>query len=390
MPIEMIIDQDRMWEIRNRDLSGYCRLACSIFWRSKKNRIIEIVAGENVCYCIKDPSENINNVFLKYIMRIFHLIEITFRISLICKKNRIDAIISYSNGLRELELASLFTARILSIPIFGYIGRNPRGMEVDKSHSIEEAQLVQNNFAIKLERYILNKVDKTILRPGTEDLYGKLYNIDSSKVISIPHKTIFHQFLKSFEISIGLKNWMKGKKVIMNYGRIDVGKFVDDLIKSFKLINSEYKDVCLLLIGDGPEKSNCISLVRELGLVDYVRFENSMSQKKIAAIINNCDILIPGFGGGKCMFEAALAGKPLVTYDMEMGHYFGLIEHMKTALVAKNRDIEDLAKCIKIYLSNPNLCRQVGIELQKRAKEHNNWAKTDKKIATAIEEVISN
>ena len=72
-------------------------------------------------------------------------------------------------------------------------------MEVDKSHSIKDTELVQNNFAIKLERYILNKVDKTILRPGTEDLYSKLYNIDPSKIISIPHKTIFDQFERKLQ-----------------------------------------------------------------------------------------------------------------------------------------------------------------------------------------------
>ena len=179
---------------------------------------------------------------------------------------------------------------------------------------------------------------------------------------------------------------MNGKKVIMSYCRLSPEKFVDDMIKSLQLIKNERDDVCLLIIGDGSEKYNLIALVSDLGLEDCVRFENSMSQEKIAAIINHCDILIQ-FIGGKGMFESALAGKPMITYDM--GDYFGLIEHMKTALIAKNRNINDLANCINIYLNDSALCKKLGNKLQKRAIEHNDWAKTNEKLETAIEEAIS-
>ena len=50
MPYEMIASQGRMWEIENRDLNGYCKVAHSIFWRSKENRTVEIEAGKNIVH----------------------------------------------------------------------------------------------------------------------------------------------------------------------------------------------------------------------------------------------------------------------------------------------------------------------------------------------------
>jgi len=389
MPYEMMVSQGRMWEIKNRGLNGYCEVAYSIFWRSKENRTVEIEAGKNICYCIKDPSEDINNNLLRYLRKFIHLMYLCVRILFICRKNKIDAIVSNSNALRELELACLLTRNILSIPFLAYIGRQPTGYELDKYSSIEEIDLNNKNYKIALERYILNAADKVIVRPSFEDLFAKLFMIDLNKLVSISHKTRFDYYLKkSTELNHNLANWLRGNKIIMTYCRLGPEKYVDFMIKGFKLVKMNRDNVVFLVIGDGPEKQNLITLVNELGLENCVRFENFMSQEKIAAITNYCDIIIQF--GGKGMFESALAGKPLITYDFDMTGLFGLIDHMETALRAKTGDKESLAECIELYLGNPEFGKKLGSKLQKRAREHNNWAKIDKKLANAIEEAIAN
>ena len=75
------------------------------------------------------------------------------------------------------------------------------------------------------------------------------------------------------------------------------------------------------------------STEREPDVIQFKRWKTSVSlnpkyskkiiQEKIAAITNHCDILIQF--GGKGMFESALAGKPLITYDFDMTGLFGLI-----------------------------------------------------------------
>lgn len=387
MPFEMLINQGRLWEVTNRSLGGYCQRSCSIFFRSEKYRVIEMEPGKNICYCIPNRFEKIKISFLRYIFRILYVLFLALRIREICKDNRIDAIVSQSNALRELELASIIVSKVYNIPMFGYIGRNPTGFEFDKFSSIEKIHIGMNKFVVKLERAILKKVDRVILRPGTERSIGKLFRIDPSKIVSIPHKTKFDQFIHCIKIPGDLEKWMEGKTIVMSYSRIGADKFIDDMIKSINLVKKNHKEVYLLVIGDGEEKENLKILANKLGMDNYVRFENSMTQQQIAAIAHKCNIILQ-LGGGKGMFESALMGKPLITYDIDMGHYFGLVEHMKTALVAKNRNVESMAECIISYLNDPALGERLGQEMQRRAIEHNNWAETDKKLATAIEEAI--
>ena len=388
MPFEMVVEQGRLWEIRCRDIKGYSSQCCTIFYGSKKNEIKKI-KDNNVAYCIKAPIIKTHFFLIKIAYLTYHFFFLLLSIYKICISNKIDIIISNSNSLRELEVAAIIISKIYNIPVIGYIGRNPTGFQWDRYNSIKEVQIPSFNLVVRLERLVLNKVDKVILRPGTQEVFTKLFRIDISKVVLIPHKTKFDQFKAFSIIPKDIKKWIKGKKVIMTYCRLSPEKCVDDMIKALNIVKDNNENVGLLLIGDGREKDHIVSLVKEYRLEDYVMFKGTMSQKKIASIAYSCHILIH-FYGGKAMFESALTGKPLITYDSDMGHYFGLITHMSTAIVSKNRDIKDLAHSIGLYLNDDNLCKKLGLALQQKAIDFNNWEKTDKKLKTAIESVIIN
>ena len=62
-----------------------------------------------------------------------------------------------------------------------------------------------------------------------------------------------------------------GEKILVHTSNFRPLKRVDDAIRAFKIINDTIPSK-LLLIGDGPERSKCEYLVKDLGLIDNVKF----------------------------------------------------------------------------------------------------------------------
>lgn len=378
MSWEMMLDQGRMWEVINRDLGGYCGRCCSVFFGSEKNRRIEIEPGKNICYCIRNSPQNIKIPLLRYLYRVFFLITLSLRLRDICRKNKIDAIVSQSNALRELELASLFVSKIQGILILGYIGRNFPALKSSFNFSERIIHL--------MEICILRFSDKVILRPGSENLFSKYYGIDPSKIITIPHTTRFHEFTGTLKVPDEFREWISGSMVILYYGRLEEDKLVEDIIRAFRLVKNHLNNVNLLLIGSGKGKNGLELIVNELGLDGSVRIEPSMSQQKLTALSMNTDVHVHPTGG-KGLLESAVMGKPVITYDSKTYDY-GLINHMKTGLKANFRNYESMAYCIIKYLENADLRKKHGETLKKKAIAESDLTEVQKKFSSAIEKAI--
>jgi len=125
----------------------------------------------------------------------------------ICRKNTIDAVISQSNALRELELASIIVSKLYRIPMLGYIGRNFTVLNSNKKLS--------EKIIHRIEAAILHHTDKVIMRPASEDILSKYYKINPLKIATIPHTTRFHKFLGTSEIPDDLKEWIAGRKLVL-------------------------------------------------------------------------------------------------------------------------------------------------------------------------------
>jgi glycosyltransferase involved in cell wall biosynthesis len=108
--------------------------------------------------------------------------------------------------------------------------------------------------------------------------------------------------------------------VLINIGRFSGSKNQKDTIIAFHRLcdlNSQ-KNLQLILVGEGPEKSNCESLVRDLGLTKKVKFAGF--QKSIEEYLAICDInVITSLREGlpRVVVEASLVGIPTVGYQVE-------------------------------------------------------------------------
>ncbi len=133
-----------------------------------------------------------------------------------------------------------------------------------------------------------------------------------------------------------------GEKVLVHTSNFRPVKRVTDVIRTFDLVLKKVPSR-LLLIGDGPDRSECEILCRELGIFDKVRFLGK--QDALADILAACDLfMLPSQSEsfGLSALEAMACGLPVISTSI--GGIPEVNIHSKTGYIAEIGDVERMAK----------------------------------------------
>jgi len=139
-----------------------------------------------------------------------------------------------------------------------------------------------------------------------------------------------------------------GEKVMVHTSNFRIVK--TDTIRIFEKVQQEIPSI-LVLVGDGPDRSECERLCRQLGLCDKVKFLGK--QEGLVDILNSSDIfLIPSQSEsfGLAALEAMACGLPVVSSSV--GGLPELVRHNETGYIAEIGDIDRMAKYTIELLSN--------------------------------------
>lgn len=143
----------------------------------------------------------------------------------------------------------------------------------------------------------------------------------------------------------------RGEKLLVHTSNFRQVKRVQDTIRILEKVKKEVP--CkLLLIGDGPDRSECERLSRELGLYEDVRFLGK--QEGLVDILTSADIfLMPSQSEsfGLSALEAMACGLPVVSSSV--GGLPELVSHNECGYIAEIGDIDRMAKYVVQLLTNP-------------------------------------
>lgn len=140
------------------------------------------------------------------------------------------------------------------------------------------------------------------------------------------------------------------EKVIVHTSNFRAVKRVPETIKILDLVRKEIP-AKLVLVGDGPDRSECERLCRELNLCDHIKFLGK--QNGLVDILNASDLfLIPSQSEsfGLAALEAMSCGLPVVSSSV--GGLPELINHNETGFIAEIGDVERMAKYAIELFSN--------------------------------------
>lgn len=142
----------------------------------------------------------------------------------------------------------------------------------------------------------------------------------------------------------------KGEKILIHTSNFRPVKRVPDTIRIFDLVRKEVPSK-LLLVGDGPERSECERLCRQLNLCDEVKFLGK--QDGLVEILNSADLfLIPSQSEsfGLAALEAMACGLPVISSSV--GGLPELVKHNESGFIAEIGDVERMAKYAIDLLTN--------------------------------------
>lgn len=158
----------------------------------------------------------------------------------------------------------------------------------------------------------------------------------------------------------------KKKNKILFIGRLVVDKNIPLLLNTFSKIVNEFKNIKLLLVGQGNLQDSLLNLCKKLNIQKNVDFLDQKNKKEIIELLKNSDFLIlPSFyeGWGLVAVEAMVTGTPVIITRTGAGN--SLINNMKNGIVVDINNEEQLYKAIKLLLINQRLRERLGKSGQK-------------------------
>lgn len=241
-------------------------------------------------------------------------------------------------------------------------------------------QILQNEADIKIVT-TLHGTDITLvgLEPSFEPLMK--FSIESSDGVTAVSEFLRNETISNYDVKkeievipnfidteifkpVDAKNLRRliapnGERVLIHVSNFRAVKRVQDAIHAFKLVLDSGIKAKFLFVGDGPDRSECQALARELGVAQHVRFLGKQSE--LAALLAASDIFMIPSGNesfGLSALEAMACGVPVISSDVG-----GLPEvnvHGETGYVVPMGDIEMLAQRIRELLENEPLRQQMG------------------------------
>jgi N-acetyl-alpha-D-glucosaminyl L-malate synthase BshA len=184
----------------------------------------------------------------------------------------------------------------------------------------------------------------------------------------IPNFVDTKKFIRTSSNGLRTHYAPNGEKVLVHTSNFRNVKRVPDAIRIFNIVQKKIP-AKLILVGDGPDRSECERLCRELDLCNKVIFLGK--QLALVDILSASDLfLMPSQSEsfGLSALEAMSCGAPVVSSSV--GGLPELNAHNETGYIAEIGDIERMAKYAIDLLTNETKHRLFAEAARRRALEH--------------------
>lgn len=164
------------------------------------------------------------------------------------------------------------------------------------------------------------------------------------------------------------KHLLSDKFILMTVSRLEGWKRVE---RSLFILNETvhgegFKDVLLVIVGDGSELNNLRNLSERLGLQDYVRFVGAVKQSEVVNYLATADAFLSFYDTsnvGNPLLEAIRANK--IIFTLSNGDTGNWIEHTKNGFIySPDSDyFKDAARDIVLVATNKEIAGKLKAQV---------------------------
>jgi N-acetyl-alpha-D-glucosaminyl L-malate synthase BshA len=190
------------------------------------------------------------------------------------------------------------------------------------------------------------------------------YGIDK-EILVIPNFVDTEKYKRISCEEIRAKFAPKQEKVIVHVSNFRMVKRVPDVVRIFNEVRKKLASK-LIIVGDGPDRSACELLVRELALQEHVKFLGKQSE--LVPILSSADLMLmpsQSESFGLSALEAMACEVPVVSSSV--GGLPELQVHGETGFIAEIGDIDRMARYAVELLTNDQKHALFSAAARKRA-----------------------
>ena len=262
-------------------------------------------------------------------------------------------------------------------------------LEVNDGTVIQRSRpLFLKRLARRIERKVFCKAPVLItISEHFKQLLVKTYGIPPRRIAVVPNAIDPARFqlngFHDYRREIGLD----GKAVIGVVGAFVPWHGIDFLIESLQHLLKQHTGVKILLVGDGPVRSEIDSLANRLGLQDHVKFTGFVPACDVPKYISCMDICVMPesneHGSPIKIFEYMAMGKPIVA--PRYGPIEEIIQHGKTGILFTARNKTGLCDAARSLLNDEELRRRIGLQAKEYVFSHHTWTMNVQRVLSLME-----
>ncbi|MCK4781606.1 glycosyltransferase [Candidatus Parcubacteria bacterium] len=181
------------------------------------------------------------------------------------------------------------------------------------------------------------------------------------------------------------------KKLLLFVGRIGKEKNPDFLVKMIKQLSRKRKDTILIMVGDGFYLKKLKTLVKNLGIDEFVKFIGRVAHQKISEYYQSSDVFVFSSSTetqGLVILEAMACELPIVVLEDQA--FEGIVIDKKNGFIIKNKSISVFSDKINQILDNPLIYKKFSVSSQKIASGFSEKAQAQKLLKIYQKLILKN
>jgi len=175
------------------------------------------------------------------------------------------------------------------------------------------------------------------------------------------------------------------KRIVLYVGRLSHEKGLDHLLEAVRGVSESVEDVELHLVGDGQFKVHLSQLARQLQIEERVIFHGWVNQHALPLYYSAADVtVLPSLSEGcpRVALEAMACGSPFL--GTQISGLMDLVREGKTGFLVKPGDVQALADCLNLILSDTALAKRVANAGYIHSRDNLSWSKVVTRIRSEV------